>query len=65
MPCLEIDSPSRGRKLDQRLCWTNLVPCLEIDSPSRGRKRKKQAYYVKRTASDSLEIDSPSRGRKQ
>ena len=51
---LEIDSPSRGRKLIlPSFPLTNSLQSLEIDSPSRGRK-----------PAPRLEIDSPSRGRK-
>ena len=35
---LEIDSPSRGRKLLATNAPAPTVPSLEIDSPSRGRK---------------------------
>ena len=58
---LEIDSPSRGRKLIFRTIIFIIVKSLEIDSPSRGRKPDRTAYNFYVT---SLEIDSPSRGRK-
>ena len=35
---LEIDSPSRGRKLENGFDFTEDEKSLEIDSPSRGRK---------------------------
>ena len=61
---LEIDSPSRGRKL---FCspisqGAQHLNRLEIDSPSRGRKREFLVGILDFTK--SLEIDSPSRGRK-
>ena len=59
---LEIDSPSRGRKLE----YNPNEPAydsLEIDSPSRGRKLQYSLMEVSLPTS-SLEIDSPSRGRK-
>ena len=40
VPCLEIDSPSRGRKqLLKDSDTDDSESSLEIDSPSRGRKR--------------------------
>ena|GEM_PF-3355113 len=63
--CLEIDSPSRGRKLDITLDTIGLkamCESLEIDSPSRGRKRSSPT--LSSLADTGLEIDSPSRGRK-
>ena len=62
--CLEIDSPSRGRKLEKINELENGdVESLEIDSPSRGRKLPKKST-PEGTKLYSLEIDSPSRGRK-
>ena len=64
--CLEIDSPSRGRKLHFEVNHIEVFGNgLEIDSPSRGRKRKNgliRKYLMGKSV--SLEIDSPSRGRK-
>ena len=60
---LEIDSPSRGRKLWEYFIHNTQDECLEIDSPSRGRKpHTAQKFFP--LFSQRLEIDSPSRGRK-
>ena len=63
---LEIDSPSRGRKLNYE-AEAYILPhtiSLEIDSPSRGRKLGQDELDLVEIKNNSLEIDSPSRGRK-
>ena len=44
---LEIDSPSRGRKLENGFDFTEDEKSLEIDSPSRGRKPHQYMYSVR------------------
>ena len=43
---LEIDSPSRGRKLTYLQYSSNLELSLEIDSPSRGRKLEELYHHT-------------------
>ena len=64
---LEIDSPSRGRKLCERYMVTiiSYMNRLEIDSPSRGRKLNLTSSATSNRDDACLEIDSPSRGRKR
>ena len=64
VPCLEIDSPSRGRKqLLKDSDTDDSESSLEIDSPSRGRKHEPDSLWINQLC--RLEIDSPSRGRKR
>ena len=43
---LEIDSPSRGRKLAEMKAMKEKELSLEIDSPSRGRKHQANVMYT-------------------